>query len=164
MARTPVFPTLMALFGVVLVGRTAEGLWHLDVQAAEWSAAAATKVAEAPPPFAELDAWEEELAVREREVEARAIASDIALAEAKRHAAVASEAKAVKEKKGITQKRMAAVYAAMDPVKAAGALAGLPHEKAAGVIATMNPDVAGAILSAMPVKTSQAVVTAMVAD
>ncbi|MEM9421022.1 MAG: hypothetical protein AAF986_00710 [Pseudomonadota bacterium] len=161
MTPPPVFPTLMALFAVVLIGRSADGLIQIDAHATEW-VQTANRSAPQPREFSELDAWEEELMKREQDVEARAIASDIALAEARRQAQRAVNVKVEKDEQRISKKRMVAVYAAMDPIKAAGAISGLSDDKAANLIAAMNPDVAGAILSAMPTRASQAVMTAMV--
>lgn len=154
-----ILPAIAFLFGLIVIARIASGLSLMDAAAADRAGIATQGSTEGV--FAELDSWETELLKKERDLEAQAIANEIALAEAKRHAAAAKEAEKHAEDRSLSARRLAAVYAAMAPAKAAKTLAALPAGQAAPVIAAMKPEAAGAILSAMPDDHAQSITTAL---
>ena len=159
--RPNIITILIALFTTALVGRAAAFILSADDVVRSMPARA-----EPAPPvdqtFAELDQWEAGLEAREREVESRAIVSEMALADVERREAALKMKAAAREKEQEKARKLAAVYTNMDTDRAASAIRALPVARAAEIISAMSPDIAGPILSAIDIDHSNAIVTAMV--
>ena len=147
MSRPPVLMVLAGLFAVTALGRAGAALADL-----------APEETPTPPAWDALDQWSAELDAREAAVEAAGIAADIESAQARRVASrAAPEPKADPGK----ARRLAALYAAMPPAKAAGVLAPMPPEQAASVLSAMAPTAAGAVMGAMEDEAARAVGAAL---
>ena len=130
-------PLLGGLFGLAALGRGADALADIAPTSSPTTA------------WSELDAWAGELDEAEARVEALAIAADIEVKEAKRERARAERARAEDQGSEARARRLAALYAAMPPGKAAGVLGRLDPEAAASILAQMPPQTGGVVLGAM---------------
>lgn len=136
MPRAPVLGVLACVFALTAMGRGGAALASLEDP----------DDAKPAPTFSEMDQWSAELDEREVAVEAVSIAAEIAGAEARRMAARAVPPTIDPGK----SRKLAALYAAMPPDKAASVLAALDTPEAASVLGAMAPTAAGAVMGAMP--------------
>ena len=146
--RPPVLAVLGGLFALSALGRGGVTL-----------AAMAPEATTPPgPTWSELDAWSEELDAREDAARAAGIAAEIAQAQAAR---AANRAAPRLEADPGKARRLAALYAAMPPERAASVLSPMPPEAAAEVLAAMAPAAAGAVMAAMDEDGARAVGAAL---
>lgn len=148
--RPPVLIVLGGLFAVSALGRAVAAL----------SGPAPEDLGPPSPGWSELDAWSAELDAREQDVEAAGIAADILSAEAQRMAREA-ETGGAPAADPARARRLAALYAAMPPERAADVLSPMGPERVAAVLDAMAPAAAGAVMAAMEADAARAVGAAL---
>lgn len=147
LGRPPVLMILGGLFTLSALGRAGAML----AQTAPYAPAPI------PPEWSELDEWSAELDEREAAVEAAGIAAQIESAQAKRTA----NRRAPPASDPAKARRLAALYAAMPPGRAASVLSPMAPEAAAEVLGAMAPAAAGAVMAAMTEDDARAVGAAL---